>query len=330
MAEAERQSATPEVAPAGAVAAPAGPAALLTPRSYGVPASLVGALAAGSDEWRADVIQDLQRTSGNRAVMRMLDLGAPTLARAPTANAAADKATGMARRTGNMASGALDARKHQWKGKSSSERAQAVAAAAFAALAATGCPRPPRLVLKNGMGVGNASFSASTWSMDIDRQVFADPDPGENHFSSAAGSIAHEVRHAEQSWREARLLAGRGRKLTAITDDLGIPRDIADAAIKNPLKSGSPEAREAKDWYDSLDDAGKVYEKLDKAQEKLDAALAAYHAAKDERAIHNARQAYFAAEKVYKRAYRAYRRLPEEADAWRVGTRVRNRIRKGM
>ena len=99
MAEAERQSA-PETTPAPAPATPGGGVAALVAPSYGDVTSLVGALAAGPDEWRADVVSDMQRTSGNRAVMRMLDLGeGPLLARAPTAQAAKKK-TGIAGMTG--------------------------------------------------------------------------------------------------------------------------------------------------------------------------------------------------------------------------------------
>src|SRR5262245_46214328 len=102
MADVERQS-QPETTVAPAPDAPGATTALLTRPAFGDPASLVGALASGSDEWRADVIESMQRTSGNRAVLRMLaraEASAP-----PKAQAAGDKKTGiaMSKLTGPMA-----------------------------------------------------------------------------------------------------------------------------------------------------------------------------------------------------------------------------------
>src|SRR5689334_3587012 len=69
MPEAERQPHGEPVAPSPA---PAGPASLVAPAPLHDPAGLVGALAAGSEDWRADVVNGIQRTSGNRAVLRLL------------------------------------------------------------------------------------------------------------------------------------------------------------------------------------------------------------------------------------------------------------------
>ena len=102
---------SPEIDPGAGSDHPGGPATAGHATFGGDTATLVGASAAGSDEWRADVIHSLQRTSGNRAVARM----SPTLdadtGHGPRAAAAAKKKTGIGsdrRRSGWPAPGKVE------------------------------------------------------------------------------------------------------------------------------------------------------------------------------------------------------------------------------
>src|SRR5690348_5802658 len=152
MAEAERRSA-PEVTPAPTPSAPGGGVAALVTPSYGDVTSLVGALAAGPDDWRADVIHSMQRTSGNRAVLRLLE-DAPqapvAVAGGATATAAKRKKTGIAadKATGHMASTAKDVYDDWGKLKSADARARKIASAALSELKKAGVPAY-RIVVKN-------------------------------------------------------------------------------------------------------------------------------------------------------------------------------------
>ena len=144
----------------------------------------------------------------------------------------------------------------------------------------------------------------------------------------------------------ARLLAGQGKKASEIATTMHIPARIAADAAKKPLTAAGTEGKEATSWYDSVyganaaarnktltnlktlakktNDAaiesnkrGAEYQKLAKdpkvAPKVLAAALARWKAAYAK---------WQAAVKEQQANYQAYRNLPEEADAWKIGSSV--------
>lgn len=69
--------------------------------------------------------------------------------------------------------------------------------------------------------------------------------------SSIAGTVYHEARHAEQTFRVARLMAGQGKDAAAIAAETYINETAAADAVKNPLMNTpetAEEFAEAQEW----------------------------------------------------------------------------------
>lgn len=335
MAEAERQSSAPETT-AGPPTPAGGLTTLATP-AFGDVTSLVGALAAGPDDWRADVLNGIQRTSGNRAVMRMLT--APTAVPGSGAVLATKKKTGIGSdaATTRMAAEAKDVH-DDWGKLSASQRARKLATQPLAELKAAGVP-PFRVVVKRQSGTTAAVFDFPTWAMHIDPD-FVKGKGTTAKVAEAAGIVAHEARHCEQWFRMARLQVARSKKpdTADIARRLGVPKRIVDLAATKPLDGKSPEATEARKWHESVyggkrDHREKVLTDIDRLGKRLAAArkeLAEVSAKPGvrENEIARARQKYNEAKKAFDPVYKQYRALPEEADAWIVGLAVEGKAKK--
>lgn len=151
----------------------------------------------------------------------------------------------------------------------------------------------------------NGSFDDDAWEMDINEQYLGD-DVADEAFQNAAEAVYHEARHAEQSFRQARLRAGAGLSSARIQREMGIPSEVADEAVDSPLTPGSSlEAAQAGEWYESFYGrmaaaTQRVYREVTRAKRALDRAEAAHERAQER----------------YDRALERYRDLPEEADAF--------------
>lgn len=207
-------------------------------------------------------------------------------------------------------------------------------------LAKSGVPR----VGVRGAATGNpgsGSFDFPTWNMDIDSGTLASNTISDDDATTLANAVYHESRHAEQWYmmaqrrssqlRQIRGTTPRGRTNT-ITNELSIPRNVARTADQNPLPLGSPGSDCAAKFYRSvygrnaaarnrtltnLETHGRAVER---AQQRLDALNNSGTATTAQ--INRAQARLTRAQNTYYRSYQAYRRLPEEADAYRAGGRV--------
>lgn len=80
------------------------------------------------------------------------------------------------------------------------------------------------------------SFDFRTWTIKVVGQFDRMDAP---YLRWLAYTVYHEARHAEQHFRIARKLAGEGEDATQIAASTFIPLDIAQAAVKRPLKEQS-------------------------------------------------------------------------------------------
>lgn len=181
------------------------------------------------------------------------------------------------------------------------------------------------------------------WTFHLNRAKFSEPSPDAIDQQSEgnpgiAQVVYHEARHAEQHFRIARLKAGMKWKANAIADWLSIPTRIAKEAVKHPLKGDGPEAREAEAWVGSLsgrqgEENAKSYDRLAEAQKKVTAAEAAQEKVDADPTASDADKKKAAAlvelaDKRFQEARAAYLKIPEEADAWKVGGRAESAVGK--
>jgi hypothetical protein len=172
------------------------------------------------------------------------------------------------------------------------DRAAALIVAANEQLDAAGVPALKLPPTWGASGNTWATFTFRTWTLDLNPANF---DPTYYDFLSAddqndvAGTVYHEARHAEQWFRMARERAGLGASQTDL-EALGHPSDIALAALANPINQCDRSQYEAEEWYESVYGAGRTHR---------DTTLTDPSAPYDD-----------------------YRALPEERDAWGVGSEV--------
>jgi hypothetical protein len=163
---------------------------------------------------------------------------------------------------------------------------------------------------------GGARFDHKNWRIIIDRDLLdktklapgdiggrqlAVPFEGRTMTQGLANIVYHEMRHAEQWFRMAQLLANTplkdGSKRTAaqIRAELEIPQEIAQKAIDTPLKK--EQIADAKKWYESIvlnkNKRNDIIIKINKGDNS-----------------------------PATRA--AYRQLPEEADAFKTGDKLQD------
>jgi hypothetical protein len=178
---------------------------------------------------------------------------------------------------------------------------------------------PPVIPVIGTQALGGG-FNFTTWELIINPRLFKDDD----QLHHLTISIYHEGRHAEQRFRVARLLAGRGRSAEQIHQETSIPTDIAELACENPLQLDTMEAVIAQHWYESM--YGKEgIEQRNRNGAEIDAAFAEREAAKKANKEHPspANQAREdAAKERYKRANAEHDDIPTEFDAERQEDRM--------
>jgi hypothetical protein len=297
---------------------------------------VVAALAGGSVASRAAVVTYLQRTIGNEAVTRMLarDMTAADAQQTtepPLETGIADKAS-----TGRITAGAKKLAAGWDSLKTAEERAKVLAGGALAELKAAGVPEYS-IVLKD-LGKNTGQFQFTTWVMELHKARFEVAKPSAEHLAGVARTIAHESRHCEQWFRMARLEAGRGKDAKVIAREMGIPKKIAEAALKSPLKADGPEGKEADAWYESvyggksaarrkiLKDLPVLTKAYNDAKAENERVSKSTSASQTEKKVAQRKQAE--AKKAYDECYAKYRALPEEADAWKVGEAVERGVKK--
>lgn len=158
----------------------------------------------------------------------------------------------------------------------------------------------PACKVKPGPDGKSSEFDNKSWTIFLKPVAFADlpadPAARNNLAGLIAATLYHESRHAEQDFRIAQMLAGRGKtdeEIFVITQtDANIIKQIGT----NKLKPGTMEALIAEGWYDSIYGSGK-----------------AHRAAVYSNLAQNQKQ---------------YEDLPEETDAHRIGGEVRQTFNK--
>lgn len=178
-------------------------------------------------------------------------------------------------------------------------------------------------------GTAAARFSGRVWTMVFSEALFASEAIAEDHAADIAMTAYHEARHAEQYWLITRLLIASNRTPERIAP--WVPVEIASQADALPVDH--PQFSQADAWTRSFLGEGReerkiTLQELRAATAAYDEALAAFEAAQADpsstpAAVAAARQARDAAYERYEAANTAYHALPEEADAWEVGRRVK-------
>ena len=267
---------------------------------------------------------------------------------ATTPAAPARSETGIASRVAmtrfTTAAAALNA---DWSKLDANGRGQKLGKAANDELKAASVPETT--VQVKALPTNNGEFGFSGWTLDLNERLFQRPTIVPPLLADVADTVYHEARHCEQWFRMARLEAGKGKDGTAIAQALSIPKRIGDLAAAAPLRTDTAEGREAQTWYDSIygangaarnttlnNMAAKSLE-LQAALTTCNADKAAYEAlpatataGQKQTAYDKAMASYAVWQRLnteYDVLYRAYRALPEEADAWATGGAAGTRMR---
>ncbi|RMG61687.1 MAG: hypothetical protein D6722_19325 [Bacteroidetes bacterium] len=162
------------------------------------------------------------------------------------------------------------------------QRSAAIARLANQQLQAAGVPNVT-FTVQNMADLGQFDFT--TWSLTLGQAALSVATPTQAQLDDIANTVYHEARHAEQWYNIAQLRAGQGRNAAQIASELGIPNNIATAAVADPIAPGSAKALIAQNWYNNIYGAG------------------------------GARRNRILASGTFAQ----YRALAEEHDAWRVG-----------
>ncbi len=199
---------------------------------------------------------------------------------------------------------------------------------------------PPVVPLVTDTGIAAGQFDGSLWTMELGRKVLSVAQPTLKEATQLVGTVYHEARHAEQTFREVQLRAMQLRTSPGVPDDdklaklvakdVEVPKNIADKGVAAPLVAGSMLALIAQGWWDS--DTGPGRGHRERVLTEIEAALPARDRAREELKKHPtpANQAALdrATARLHK-AYDAYRDLPEEHDAWATGPLASAAVTRG-
>lgn len=168
-------------------------------------------------------------------------------------------------------------------------------------------------------GGAEAEFDFTTWSVSIGRDKFESDVISDEEMANLSNTIYHEARHAEQWYRIAQLLAGKGKTAAQIATETFIETGAVAAAVTDPIQPGTMEAVIAQGWYDSI--YGRDSAHRERVLTELAAAGNALEAANDAVAADPSEAnvaAQTRARARFRTAHADYKNLPEEADAHRV------------
>lgn len=110
-------------------------------------------------------------------------------------------------------------------------------------------------------GGDSGSFSRTTWSIKINTTKFSNkPDTdkvGEltlDEAAEVADTVYHEMRHSQQYFTAAQIMAGEGNDAATIATSIAIPQSVADLACANPIKA----TKDNKDMIETVKDWEKI------------------------------------------------------------------------
>lgn len=241
-----------------------------------------------------------------------------------------------------------------WDAMSPFDRRQGINQIVQGAAASSGFPAP-RLRPDAGLQSGNGYFDFPTWDLASPTQDFVRPTTTDDEYAVMVDTVMHETRHAEQWFLIMRRDAANGMNADEIMAARDVTRrDVAEAAVANPLHAGDPMRACADQLYNSVYGTGAnarnaVFDALDADNAAYDSALsgydtatAAYDAAVGDplstpaeiaNALSGRDTAYTAATQAHAQtvvSYGNYVALPEEADAFDVGSRAETAFRAAL
>jgi hypothetical protein len=189
--------------------------------------------------------------------------------------------------------------------------------------------------------LNSGAFHFPDWTMIVGKQAMAIEQPDLAQAKDLVDTIYHEARHAEQWFRIAQLRCLQRRRRSpkatddeiakAVANELGIPKNIADEAVKPPpFALGSMDALIAQGWFDSVYGTGstrreQILTELDRAEQALDAA-------QKKQKQHPSPANQLAVDRAQERVNRAiagHATLPEEDDAFVAGERSQPGLTRG-
>jgi hypothetical protein len=225
---------------------------------------------------------------------------------------------------------AIKALQGSWSGKTPKARGQAMIDAANVALAAAKVPKYLDHAIEDMVPRGG--FLPTDWKFFIRKATVEAPALTSAEAGEVANVVAHESRHAEQHFLQARLLAGT-KRASDVKAATGIPQPIVNEAVKQKMAAGDPRLAEAKAMDKAFgadgaanqaisanvttvrDEMNRRRKVAEDARTKLAASATAGTLAAGKQACAELITQTAALEK----AYLAYRAIPYEADAHEVG-----------
>jgi hypothetical protein len=261
--------------------------------------------------------------------------GDVTVARPAPANVAAGtvpagEITPAARQLAARMQGLLE----RWSGLTPLERLEELVRQVNADFAHTGMPPLDAVGLARGTRLGELNFAS--WELAVRSDLFSRATITAEEFAQLVNTARHEAQHGFQWFRMAQLEATTGANAREIAQKLGIPEEVAEAAIEvqngfrrgERLVAGTAAEAEARRWLEGVYGGGRAHRERT-LRELADAADELTRATDDWTAAREltepnpvkdaARRRYEAAVRRRETAYQAYRGLAEEADAWRAG-----------
>ncbi|WP_431688137.1 hypothetical protein [Hahella sp. NBU794] len=214
---------------------------------------------------------------------------------------------------------------NRWGTLSPEERSGELSAALNKQLAKEGIPAISII----SRPIKGALFDFKYWVVLVDKSLIMQSSLAQVEQMQLADHLLHEARHAEQWFGMGQLYAAKGGD----PNDIDLRADVAEVARMNPLDPESDKGQAIDKMFqyvygDNFDDRDAVYDQLDKAEDVLKATVVRRDALRQDpnataEAIELAQADVAGANLQYMKAVKAYQNLPEEADAWATGAKVR-------
>jgi hypothetical protein len=283
-----------------------------------------------------DILQWLDLSTVRAALQQLQMLAvSPPAADKDKSGAKPEQADGDRDQSGIASQLAIDAfaaavreQKDNWKGMRPAARGHKMLSFVNHQLASVGVPIVQGRL--DGRANGNIAgkFHPPGWEIFLNPEMFSKQRLKDEDAPHMAATVYHEARHAEQHFRMAQVMAGQDERLTpaALAERLGIPPNIAAAAVQSKTAPTDPKASFGKQMAEDQAGAGaqhhaaamkeieaqlKVYEPL---RQRYDAALAS----KDQDAIDTAHASLLKVQQPVMAAWDAYVRLATEVDAFQT------------
>jgi uncharacterized protein DUF4150 len=225
-----------------------------------------------------------------------------------------------------------------WKSLDAVQRLHRMEDAINARLKAAGVPPISLTAGPKSSPSTNGNFDWRNWGIDINQDRLGN-DITDAQFNRLGQTVYHEGRHAEQLWNSARSQAGAGLTAAQISADHGYPLNIAQQAAASPISGTGPRASQGTAVTDSLWGSGRagrietltqlpiwsnrvsdLMGQLQRAGGNPQSYAGIEAAIANREQIMRIQGELNTAQAERDKYYQRYRKLPEEKDAWDVGT----------